>query len=142
MEQGGFSSQESRTSRPATCSEASISLQGPLAKLGNGLGRRGVGRGDRTLTPGSDWLGHPVLGSKEVGGEGAPTNPRGWSRPEHLWVVECRGSGRSRGVPVTSNHGKDKKRLHPFACWSTSGPLSGQIWVLWGAVTWTFEDGM
>lgn len=38
MEQGGFSSQESRTSRPATCSEASISLQGPLAKLGNGLG--------------------------------------------------------------------------------------------------------
>lgn len=38
VEQGGISSQESRTSRPATCSEASISPQGPLAKLGNGLG--------------------------------------------------------------------------------------------------------
>ena len=31
---------------------------------------------------------------------------------------------------MTSNHGKDKKGLQPFACWSTSGPLPGQIWVL------------
>lgn len=46
----------------------------------------------------------------------------------------------SREVPVTSNHGKDKKGLYPFACWGTLGTFSGQIWVLCGAVTWMLED--
>lgn len=58
----------------ATCSEASISLQRPLAKLGNGLG---LWEGWGLLTPGSDWSGYPILGSREEGREDAPTNPRG-----------------------------------------------------------------
>lgn len=56
-----------------------------------------------------------------------------WSAEE----VTC-----SRGVLVTRNHGKDEKGLHPFTCRSTSGHLSGQIWVLCGAVTWMFEAGI
>lgn len=31
---------------------------------------------------------------------------------------------------MTSNHGKDKKGLHPFSHWNTSGPLWGPVWVL------------
>lgn len=69
----------------------------------------------------------------QIPGAGAGQNIFGWWSAEE---VAC-----SRGVPVNSNHGKDKKGLHPFACCSVSGPLSGQIWVLCGAVTWTFDDG-
>lgn len=95
----------------------------------------GGGGGRHLLTPGSDWPGQPVLGSQEVGGEGAPTNPRGWSWPGHLWVVErAEEVTCSREGPVTSNHGKDKKGLHPFVCGSTSGTFPGRIWVLCSSV--------
>lgn len=55
----------------------------------------------------------------QIPGAGEDQNIFGWWSAEE---VAC-----SRGIPVTSNHGKDKKGLYSFAHWSTSGPLSGQI---------------
>lgn len=60
--------------------------------------------------------------SLQIQGAGAGQGIFGWWSAEE---VIC-----SRGGPGTSNHGKDKKGLHPFACWSTCGPLPGQIRVL------------
>lgn len=49
-----------------------------------------------------------------MGGEDDP-NPRGWHRQNisGWWSAEEVACG--RGIPVNSNHGKDKKGLHPFA---------------------------
>lgn len=49
--------------------------------------------------------------SLQIRGAGAGQGIFGWWSAEE---VIC-----SRGGPGTSNHGKDKKGLHPFACWST-----------------------
>lgn len=49
----------------------------------------------------------------QIPGPGAGQGIFGW------WSAEEVTS--SRGVPVTRNHGKDKKGLHPFACWRTPG---------------------